>query len=607
MRQITLISVNILFFFLLSAALQAQKKESDSSIVQKATVKVFGLDESTFLDEDTFELDHSPFFSPNDFFSARRNSNGLLGGFGQTMDSEELFGNLYMDYFNLFTDRFENLPSLSGIQRFRNDTGFTLAKYSMGSKREQSFRILHSQKLSKSFRTCIDYNIINAPSAYKNMKTEANGFSGYLEFAPDSSRYQAIAGLILGKMYDKQNGGIDSLQYFIDTLKYDRFITPVNLYSAQSRQKQKNMFIRQEYMLSKKHTGWSIAHMLNYKHLHAVYYDKIDTATTYYPHIYKDSLETRDSIAHDAVENRLSLCKMHGEHLRGYITFYRSDDRLYRLDTLEKLSQNYFLWDWRYAFGKNELGFYGYKDIPDFGQSDFTFDFSFSTSVDSLLDISARAFWYKLTPSIIFDRYSGNHYSWEIEPGQYQNQGADIHFAAYKNDLSFHVMMPQKFLFFDDTMGIQVSGKSTVFKIQLEGETLFGKFKEKHFAAWQKVSGENHVKIPEFMGNLQFCYENNLFKKAMQFELGISVNYNTAYYANGWNPVLQTFFEQNTVKTGNFIYPSAFLNARIKRAIIYVELQNFTQGLLKTRYMQIPYYPLQDRGIRFGILWTFFN
>ena len=90
-------------------------------------------------------------------------------------------------------------------------------------------------------------------------------------------------------------------------------------------------------------------------------------------------------------------------------------------------------------------------------------------------------------------------------------------------------------------------------------------------------------------------------------QTGLSAWINGSFYADAYNPALQVFFMQRNIKTGGFVYPTAFVRAQIKRAIVFAELMNFTAGLTKVNYWQIPGYPLLDRSFRFGVTWTFLN
>jgi len=81
----------------------------------------------------------------------------------------------------------------------------------------------------------------------------------------------------------------------------------------------------------------------------------------------------------------------------------------------------------------------------------------------------------------------------------------------------------------------------------------------------------------------------------------------TKYYAPAWNPNIQ-YFVVSENKLGNFIYPSLNIQLKVKKAIIFVQLENFTDGVFKTRqYMTIAGHPMRDMTFRWGLQWNFYN
>jgi outer membrane cobalamin receptor len=87
----------------------------------------------------------------------------------------------------------------------------------------------------------------------------------------------------------------------------------------------------------------------------------------------------------------------------------------------------------------------------------------------------------------------------------------------------------------------------------------------------------------------------------------VDVAFNTKYYADEYMPATSQFYIQNEKQIGNYPYIDLFLNAKIKRANIFVKLQHATEGLLGKTYYSIPNYPLQGRAIKFGVCWKFYD
>jgi hypothetical protein len=46
-----------------------------------------------------------------------------------------------------------------------------------------------------------------------------------------------------------------------------------------------------------------------------------------------------------------------------------------------------------------------------------------------------------------------------------------------------------------------------------------------------------------------------------------------------------------------------FLSGRVKSAVLFLTLANVTN----VKYMTASFYPMQDRSLRFGVVWNFFD
>jgi hypothetical protein len=122
-----------------------------------------------------------------------------------------------------------------------------------------------------------------------------------------------------------------------------------------------------------------------------------------------------------------------------------------------------------------------------------------------------------------------------------------------------------------------------------------------------QYTGHAAVRIPKFVGRQSVYYGFFLFKKALYLQSGFDFLYNTAYYANAYNPALQQFQLQNTKEIGNYGYLDFYLRAKINRFVLSAKLTHFWAGLLRKTYYFVPHYPARDFGFAFGISWRFYD
>lgn len=98
------------------------------------------------------------------------------------------------------------------------------------------------------------------------------------------------------------------------------------------------------------------------------------------------------------------------------------------------------------------------------------------------------------------------------------------------------------------------------------------------------------LRIPELFMNGQLSFEGSLFKNAIDVQIGIDAHWHTSYRPMGYDPVTQSFYNQDAVKPPSYLLADVFLNGRIKRGRFFVKYHNLLQKFTKVGYMPTPYY-----------------
>ena len=146
------------------------------------------------------------------------------------------------------------------------------------------------------------------------------------------------------------------------------------------------------------------------------------------------------------------------------------------------------------------------------------------------------------------------------------------------------------------------------FSIKAQKEFSYKKWALDNTIMFQNVTqSANVLNVPTVVTRNTLYYSDFAFKKALYFQTGIVFNYFTKYYANEYHPVLGDFVVQDQVKIGNFPMFDFFLNAKIKTANIYLNVDHFNAKLTGSDYRNTPTYPYRDLTFRLGIKWNFFN
>jgi hypothetical protein len=111
---------------------------------------------------------------------------------------------------------------------------------------------------------------------------------------------------------------------------------------------------------------------------------------------------------------------------------------------------------------------------------------------------------------------------------------------------------------------------------------------------------DNAISIPTWFSNIQLSYENFVFGKALQLQVGVDTHYKSDYKAMGYAPAVQQFYIQNSFTSPSFWTADFFLNGRIKRGRFFVKYTNLVQQFTGQGYMPTPNYPNMRSALDFG-------
>jgi hypothetical protein len=155
---------------------------------------------------------------------------------------------------------------------------------------------------------------------------------------------------------------------------------------------------------------------------------------------------------------------------------------------------------------------------------------------------------------------------------------------------------------------VQYANTINYLSVKASKELKFGKFALDNTLLYQKAGQQDNIlNVPEFLTRNTLYFSHDMFRKALFFQTGVTLNYFTNYYANDYNPVIGEFFVQNNKKIGNFTNFDFFFNARIQRTRVYLIAEHFNSSFSGNNFYSSPSNPYRDFIIRFGLVWNFFE
>lgn len=155
----------------------------------------------------------------------------------------------------------------------------------------------------------------------------------------------------------------------------------------------------------------------------------------------------------------------------------------------------------------------------------------------------------------------------------------------------------------------QENNTITYLKVKYNKEFRYKKWAFNSTLMYQNVGQDNLVlNVPDFVTRNTLYYADEIFKKAMYIQTGVTFKYFTSYTMDAYNPLLGEFFVQNREELGAYPLIDLFINAKVRQTRIYLKAEHLNTIWSKEyNYFSAPNYPYRDFVIRFGLVWNFFS
>ena len=215
--------------------------------------------------------------------------------------------------------------------------------------------------------------------------------------------------------------------------------------------------------------------------------------------------------------------------------------------------------------------------------------------------------YYFRTPDYAYTYFFSNAKYWKNE---WKKQNI-LRFSAYWEregyKAEFNYFMLHNYVAIDSTWTPKAIEKY-INVIQLH---LYAPIYVKGFGAkinvYIQYANNKAVQVPIFAGKLDAFYRLNIFKNKAKLQFGLALAYNTNYYADGYCPMLHSFYTQENVKVGNYLYFDPSIAIQVQRIGLYFKVTHVLCGAMKYRYFTTPDYPMENRQFVLGITWRFFD
>ena len=651
MRILFFLSLLLLPTFLFSQEkktneLDFNSKYNSSDSIKKPKAKVATIDmyRVITLERDTTYIDTSLTIKKLYSFNYLRKDNFGLMPFaneGQTYNTLQYSLNTFSPYPEFgFKAKHFNFLEANQIRYSSVATPVTELYFKTIMKQGQNVDAFFALNLTPNFNFSIAYKGLRSEGRYINQMVSTGNFRFTTSYNTNNKRYLANAHFTFQDIFNEENGGITTIEDFEsgnpDFQNRERL--EVYLTDAKSFLKGKRVFLDHLFRVNSTagNNNLYVSHQFNYENKYFEYNQATVPSSVASETVFRfgDSYKTsgiNDQTHYNKTYNKLGL--VYENTTLGKFQFFADD-----------FFNNYYynqilILDDQIVPSSLSIRINSVGGQYDYRKNKWNGKFSYSRSMtnQSLSDLDANlqydwndeiqlSFQYQnrnKLPNNNYNLYQSSYinYNWS---NNFKNEKinsiilnastpwgeASLQYSTFNDHLYFvndasldQIAMKQQII-----APAQYGNTINYLSVKASKELKFGKFALDNTILYQKVDQQDNIlNVPEFLTRNTLYYSQNMFRKALYFQTGVTFNYFTNYFANDYNPVIGEFFVQNKKEIGNFANLDFFFNARIQRTRIYLIAEHFNSSFSGNKFYSSPSNPYRDFIIRFGLVWNFFQ
>ena len=510
---------------------------------------------------------------------------------------------------------------------------------------EQTFRVRHSQNISRFINFGLIYDIVFSLGQYNYQRSADKTFTFYSSYTGEKYKVYFSAGI--NNLLSYENGGIIMIS---DLNQPNTFDVPTQLGAldkANSDLKNHNILLVQRYTIggnpvvkkdstSHKRSGFfglsgTFSHIFMFENNARTYKDA-DPTSGFYENIFITKTVTSDSVYSRTIKNTVrfdfstdetrKFALGGGAGIRNEISRYYFivpiPFPLFAAPSILHENSNVLIGKLFNNIG-NKFGWQATGELYATGYraGDFNLNGEISKSFDWK---KGRASWLitgsmkNTQPSIWYDRWGGNNFGWDknLKKEFRIDLGSTFKYPARKTELKLNYAIIKNYVDFDTTAHpSQYSGGLSVASVAVKNELRAWKFHLASDVIIQKSSNSEILDLPLVTVRSAGYFEQLIrFLKTggkLNLQLGVDVTYNTVYHPYAYMPATGRFYRQDNVTAGDYPFINVFLNLKIKRTRIFVMFDHVNSKLMGYDYLMVPSYPMNIRMLRYGLAWTFYD
>jgi hypothetical protein len=528
------------------------------------------------------------------------------------------------------------------IKFFRAKTPFTELYYVNGRIQEQTFKVIHTQNIKPNLNVGAMYNRLSAEGFYVNQKADHLNAALFGWYESPNKRYNIISDVIFNTIKAGENGSTPNDSLFKSD-PIDRIAVPVRLKATSADRpmqtwRQTQFLFKQFYYLGRVDSladteaaakilpTQRLSHTLTYTKDRYKFFRNEDDVFGAFPTLPSQSFsETNDSTMVINLKNEFS----YSFYLRGKaLSFIKNE---LKLDLgLQNDIYRYEQLDYKSNFTNTNLkASLAYRfsdkvsldaDLNQIAQGRHAGDFLYQANTSFLLSKSVGriilgAYLQNKSPEQMFERVNYQYHSWDksFDRSKISNLSFLYENSKYKFIAKAEYLLINNYLYFKETNNAkQISPEQSgtninLIKITLAKDFKMGKFNLNNYIVYQKTDFQDILRTPEIYSYNSFYYATKFFQ-VLTTNIGFDVRFNTSFKAPAYAINVSQFYnDHSALEYSSYPVVDLFIRATLKRANLFLKYDYVNQGMLSNGFYTVRGYPMQDKLLKFGVSWKFYN
>ena len=261
---------------------------------------------------------------------------------------------------------------------------------------------------------------------------------------------------------------------------------------------------------------------------------------------------------------------------------------------------------------------------------DASADLNFKLFGDTL-SLTANGFFHRLNPTFYYRHYHSRHAWWDnnsMSKMLHTRLQGILHYQKTRTTLRIGIDEINNYAYFASSYTVnngnrvnhaitvnQYGGAVNLITIALSQDFTLGPLNWESVITYQKSNNKTVLPVPDFniYSNLYIKFK---IARVLSCDFGADVRYFTKYFAPDYNPGLGQYTVQTNTATdgtdsrieiGNYPVANVYANFHLKHTRFFIMMSHVNAGTGKKNYFFTPHYPLNQRILRFGLSWNFFN